>query len=80
MNIFRKDDGTLDRQYLRICAAGRLFDAGTISADRAVELMEARGVKNARATVEIWNRPSSLRDLGLGVAMPDDGSRDWPAP
>ena len=63
MNIFRKDDGRLDKQYLRICAVGRLLQREEISKDRAVELMEQRGVKSARATVEIWCRPTSLYEL-----------------
>lgn len=54
MNIFRKDNGQLDKQYLRICAVGRFVDRGVIGKARAVELLQQRGVKNAGATVDIW--------------------------
>jgi hypothetical protein len=55
MNLFRlTPDGSLDRQYLRICAVGKLVDRGLIGKARAIELLEHRGVKNARSTVELW--------------------------
>lgn len=54
-NLFRMTpDGRLDKQYLRICAVGRLVDQGRLTRARAVDLLQERGVKNAGATVDIW--------------------------
>lgn len=78
MNCFRHaKDGSLDLQYLRICAVYRLMSKGTIAKDQAVHLLEQRNVSKARQTVELWtfkqrtyddlhNRPvGTLRHTGL---------------
>ncbi len=55
MNLFRcTPDGSLDKQYLRICAVYRLLKKQRIGKARATQLMKARGVKCAPATVEMW--------------------------
>lgn len=56
MNAFRHTpDKSLDREYLRICAVYRLLmRQGRIDKARAIELLEQRKVKLARATVELW--------------------------
>lgn len=54
-NLFRDMwTGKLDLQYLRICAVHKLLECGKIGKDRAIELLEQRRVKMARATVEQW--------------------------
>lgn len=55
-NVFRcANDGSLDRQYLRISAVSRLIRCERITTKaRAIELLEARGVKNAGGIVELW--------------------------
>lgn len=56
MNLFRHaKDGSLDRQYLRICAVYRLMKSGRITKDTAVALLEQRKVSKARQTVELWS-------------------------
>jgi hypothetical protein len=56
MEIYRTDDGKLDRPYLRTCACYRLLMGGHIDSDRCVSLMREAGVYNPRPTVEIWKR------------------------
>lgn len=56
MNLFRHaKDGSLDRQYLRICAVYKLMKSERISKDRAIQLLEQRNVSKALQTVEIWS-------------------------
>lgn len=66
-NIFRHTpDGSLDRQYLRICAVYRLLKRGQITSKaRAVELLAERKVKTARATVEVWMTGAQMRHVTL---------------
>jgi hypothetical protein len=48
-------EGKLDRKYLRVCSVYKLLmRQHRIDKDRAIDLMEQRGVKPAKATVEIW--------------------------
>lgn len=55
MNLFRCTlDGSLDRQYLRVCAVYRLLKKQIIDKVRAVELLEQRKVPKALAVVELW--------------------------
>lgn len=54
-NAFWTPDGKWNREYLRVCAAHRLFDRNKISSERAVEILKGfvpRG--SERAVVEIW--------------------------
>lgn len=77
MNLFRTTpDGSLDKQYLRICAVGRLVDRGLVGKARAVELLEERKVKNASATVDIWLAHPSQRRKAFGA----EGLRPCDAP
>ena len=56
MNLFRATpDGSLDKQYLRLCAVYRLMKAGKIAKGRAIQLLEQRHVTKARQTVECWS-------------------------
>ena len=76
-NLFRMtDDGRLDKQYLRICAVGRLVDQGRVTKARAIELLEERRVKNAGATVDIWLAHPSQRRKAFGA----EGLRPCDAP
>ena len=54
-SLIRKSDGCLDRQSIRIGAVYRMMARGTVGGQRAVELLEQRGVKMARQTVERWS-------------------------
>lgn len=56
MNAFRHTpDQSLDREYLRICAVYRLLvRQRRIGKERAIELLNQRKVKLARAVVELW--------------------------
>jgi hypothetical protein len=48
-------DGKLDRKYLRVCSVYKLLmRQHRITKDRAIELLEQRKVKPAKATVELW--------------------------
>jgi len=50
-------DGRLDRKYLRVCSVYKiLMRQHRIGKERAIELLEQRGVKPAKATVELWLR------------------------
>ena len=53
-NMFRTAEGTLDRQYLRVCATFRLLKQEKITAERAVELLRERRV--GPSAVEVWTR------------------------
>lgn len=46
----------IDWQYIRICACHKLFKRGSITPERAIELMKAKGVRRAEQTVSIWKR------------------------
>lgn len=63
MNAFRSKDGSLNKGYLRICAAYKLMAARKITKERAIDLLEQRNVHKAVQTVETWSfksqRPSS---------------------
>ena len=55
MNAFRTtESGTLDRQYLRVCACYKLLKQNKITIARAEELMKAKGVKDPKALIELW--------------------------
>lgn len=60
-NLFRKPDGRLDRQALRIAAAYKLIKRGSIDAQRAADLLRDVGVKGAEATVSHWTDRRSYR-------------------
>ena len=53
-NLFRLEDGRLDKQYLRVCATYKLLKLCRIDAEQAVELLLQRGVRTARANVSHW--------------------------
>jgi hypothetical protein len=42
--MYRLSDGSLDRKYLRICAAYKLLKHGKIDESRAIELLAERDV------------------------------------
>lgn len=56
MHLFRcgTPDGSLDRQYLRVCAAYKLMKRGCIGKARAIQLLTEVRCKHATATVELW--------------------------
>jgi len=54
-SALRTKNGKLDQQYLRTCTVYRLLAGGRIaSKGRAIELLNDRGVRRARQTVELW--------------------------
>ena len=69
-NVYRDPrTGKLDRQFLRTCAVWRLVRASRIATKaRAVELLDAAGVRHARQTVELWLTNSALRSAALSKA------------
>lgn len=56
MNLFRcgTKDGSLDKQYLRICAVYRLLSRGRIGKARAIDLLAARKVEKPKRLLEMW--------------------------
>lgn len=47
-------DGSLDKQYLRICAVHKLLDRGLVGKDRAIDLLAQRKVTKPGRLVELW--------------------------
>jgi hypothetical protein len=48
-------NGSLDRKYLRVRSVYKmLMRLHRIDKRRAIELLEERGIKSARSTVELW--------------------------
>lgn len=71
MNLFRtKLDGSLDREYLRICAVYKLLKLRRIDKPRAIELLGQRRVTRPSALVEIWlNGPLSDKGRANTAAL-----------
>lgn len=55
-------DGSLDRQFLRVCAVHRLLARRRIGKSRALELLAQRRVSHHVALVELW-RGNHMRDM-----------------
>lgn len=53
-NMFRLEDGTLDRGYLRVCATFKLLKLCRIDEGQAVELLTQRGIRAASTLVDNW--------------------------
>lgn len=58
LRMFRRDDGSLDRKYLRVCAVYRMMKRCGLGKERALELLAGRHTKKEmailRGTVELW--------------------------
>jgi hypothetical protein len=66
MNMFRRSDGQLDRQYLRTAAVFKMMKQGKITSKQvALSLLEERHGKrsNIKNTLEIWIREN--KDLNI---------------
>lgn len=63
-SVFRQTpNGSLDLEYLRICAVHRLLARKRIGFARAVELLAERKVEKPKRLVELW-RGNHLTDMG----------------
>jgi len=65
MNIFSKLDGSVDREFLRVCAVYRLFARNHISKDMAVELLRQvlRAGSKPEVLVSMWVRSTGMSGL-----------------
>lgn len=60
-------DGSLDRQFLRVCTVYRLLIRQRIGKARAVELLEQRKVKLPKALIGFWLSGHQFRNLEIAA-------------